>query len=155
MLWPHEKQDGWGDTWQLGSEGNSMKVFLVDDSVVIRERLKRMLVDVTGVHVIGEAGEVQEAITAIIEMKPDVVLLDIHLFNGSGITVLQRLKKEVPAPAVIILTNYPYPQYREKCLQAGADYFFNKSSEFDQVIPALKQIRKRTLTGETFDDAVY
>jgi len=45
------------------------------------------------------------------------------------------LKREKPAPAVIILTNYPYPQYRQKCLEAGADFFFVKSTEFDQIVP--------------------
>ena len=89
---------------------------------------------------VGESGEVKEATDAILVQKPDVVLLDIHLFNGNGIDVLQRLKKEKPAPAVIILTNYPYPQYRQKCLEAGADFFFVKSTEFDQVVPALKQL---------------
>ena len=120
-----------------------MKVFLVDDSLVIRQRLKRLLADVQEVQVVGESGTVQEATDAILEQKPDVVLLDIHLFNGSGIAVLQRLKKEKPAPAVIILTNYPYPQYRLKCLEAGADFFFVKSTEFDQIVPALKELGQR------------
>jgi DNA-binding NarL/FixJ family response regulator len=106
------------------------------------------------VDVIGEAGEVQEATDAILEQKPDVVLLDIHLFNGSGIAVLQRLKREKPAPAVIILTNYPYPQYRQKCLEAGADFFFIKSSEFDQVVPALKQLMQQTGNAPTPDHAL-
>jgi DNA-binding NarL/FixJ family response regulator len=118
-----------------------MKIFLVDDSVVIRQRLKRLLADMNGVTVIGESGNAQEATDAILGQKPDVVLLDIHLLNdGSGIDVLQTLKKTKPAPAVIVLTNYPYPQYRQKCLEAGADFFFIKSTEFDQVVPALKQL---------------
>ena len=120
-----------------------MKVFLVDDSVVIRQRLKRMLSDVHQVQVIGEAGGVQEATDAIFEQKPDVVLLDIHLFNGSGIDVLQSLKKAMPTLAVIILTDYPFPQYRQKCIEAGADFFFVKSTEFDRVVPALKQLMER------------
>ena len=128
-----------------------MKVFLVDDSVLMRQRLKRMLADVEDVHVIGEAGEVQEATDAILAQKPDVVLLDIQLFNGSGIDVLLNLKKVEPAPAVIILTNYPYPQYRQKCLEAGADFFFVKSSEFDEVVPALKQLMQRTRNARTSD----
>jgi DNA-binding NarL/FixJ family response regulator len=132
-----------------------MRVFLVDDSVVIRQRLKRLLTDVHDVQVIGEAGEVQEAISAILEQKPDVVLLDIHLLNGSGISVLQRLKKERPAPAVIILTNYPYPQYRQKCLEAGADFFFVKSSECDEVVPALQQLIEQTRNAGTSDLTQY
>lgn len=117
-----------------------MNVFLVDDSLVIRQRLRRLLADVEEVQVVGEAGQVQEATDAILEQKPDVVLLDIHLFNGSGIDVLQSLKTDKVSPAVIVLTDYPYPQYRQKCLEAGADFFFVKSTEFDQVVPALKQL---------------
>lgn len=117
-----------------------MKVLLVDDSVIIRQRLKRMLTDVQGVQVIGEAGNVQDATDAIRKQKPDVVLLDIHLLDGSGIDVLQNLKKDRPSPAVIILTDYPFPQYRQTCLEAGADFFFVKSTEFDQVVPALRQL---------------
>jgi len=60
--------------------------FLVDDSLVIRQRLKRMLADVQEVQVVGEAGEVQEATDAILKQKPDVVLLDIHLFTGTAST---------------------------------------------------------------------
>lgn len=117
-----------------------MKVFLVDDSAVIRQRLKRMIADVQEIEVTGEAGDANEATRAILQNKPDVVLLDIHLLGGSGIDVLQSVKKDQPAPAVIVLTNYPYPQYRQKCLEAGADYFFVKSTEFDKVVPTLKHL---------------
>ncbi len=126
-----------------GWKGKSLKVFLVDDSLVILQRLKRMLADVQEVQVIGEAGDAPEAMAAILKQKPDVVLLDIHLLNGNGIDVLQSLKKSMPTLAVIVLTNYPYPQYRQKCIAAGADFFFVKSTEFDQVVPALKQLIQR------------
>ena len=119
-----------------------MKVFVVDDSVVIRQRLKRMLADELDIEVIGEDGVAPAAMTAILEQKPDAFLLDIHLLNGSGIDVLQNLKKIKPGPAVIILTDYPYPEYRQLCLAAGADFFFVKSSEFEQVVPALKQLSR-------------
>jgi DNA-binding NarL/FixJ family response regulator len=128
-----------------------MKVFVVDDSVLMRQRLKRMLADMHDVVVIGEAGAVQEATDAILKQKPDVVLLDIELFNGNGMDVLHSLKKSEPAPAVIILTNYPYPQYRQKCLEAGADFFFIKSSEFDHVVPALEQLMRQTRTARASD----
>ena len=121
-----------------------MKVFLVDDSVVIRQRLKRMLAEVQEIQVIGEAEDGHAATAeAILEQKPDVVLLDIHLLDGSGIDVLERLKKTNPTLVVIILTDYPFPQYRQKCMEAGADYFFVKSTQFDQVIPTLKQLIQR------------
>lgn len=120
-----------------------MKVFVVDDSVIIRQRLKRVLTDELEIQVIGEAGEAHAATIAILEQKPDVVLLDLHLLDGSGIDVLQDLKKEKPGPAVIILTDYPYPEYRQLCLEAGADFFFIKSTEIDLVVPALKQLMQQ------------
>ncbi len=124
-----------------------MRVFLVDDSVLIRERMRRMLQDVDGVEIAGETGDAREAIGAIPRERPDVILLDIHLLGGSGIDVLHALKKDGDHPIVIVLTNYAYPQYREKCLAAGADYFFVKSVEFDQVIATLQQIRQRSTAG--------
>ncbi len=68
-------------------QDQAMKVFLVDDSAVIRQRLKRMLADVDNIEVTGEAGDAREATEAITDSKPDVVLLDIHLMGGSGIEV--------------------------------------------------------------------
>jgi DNA-binding NarL/FixJ family response regulator len=117
-----------------------MKVFVVDDSAIIRDRLKRLLADEADIQTVGESSGAHQAIAAIREHKPDVVLLDIQLVNGNGIEVLEQVKKMQPAPAVIILTDYPYPEYRDKCIRAGADYFFVKSIEFDQVIPALNKI---------------
>jgi len=68
------------------------------------------------------------------------VILDIRMPGGSGIDVLEDIKKINAAPIVIILTNYPYPQYRKKCMAAGADYFFDKSSEFEKVTEVLKKL---------------
>lgn len=124
----------------MGKKDKFMKIFLVDDSLVIRQRLKRLIADVPGVLVVGEAGSVREATDAILEQKPDVAILDIHLFNGSGIDVLKDAKKADPTLIVIILTDYPFPQYRIKCMEVGADFFFLKSSEFDQIVPTLKQL---------------
>ena len=122
-----------------------MKIFLVDDSVVIRERLKRLLTELPEIEVIGEAGDAPGAIAAILKTEPDVVLLDIHILNGSGIDVLERIKQERVAPTVIMLTDYPYPEYRQLCLAAGADYYFIKSTEFDQIIPTLQHSIRHSL----------
>lgn len=120
-----------------------MKVFVVEDSAVIRERLKRLLAEMPEVQVVGETGDAQLALAAILEQRPDVVLLDIHILNGNGIDVLQRLKQERVAPAVIILTDYPYPEYRQVCLDAGADFFLVKSTEFEQIVPALQKLNQQ------------
>ena len=120
-----------------------MNVFLVDDSPIIRERLKRMLAIMEQVKLIGEAGAVPEAVDASLEQKPDLVLLDSPSSNGTGLALLRRIKSANPAPAVIIMTDDPHPLYRLKCLEAGADFFFDKSSEFEQVVAVLEQLIQR------------
>jgi DNA-binding NarL/FixJ family response regulator len=117
-----------------------MKVFIIDDSAVVRERLRGMLSELTEVEIIGEAQDPLEATNSVQRVKPDAVILDIRMPGGSGIDVLQNIKKDKPAPIVIILTNYPYPQYRKKCMDAGADFFFDKSTEFDKITEVFKQL---------------
>ena len=112
---------------------HKVKVFIADDSRIVQEHLVTILDELAEVEIVGQAETVAEAISAIGELRPDVVILDIRMPDGSGIDVLQTIKQDDPAPAVIVLTNYPYPAYRQKCLQAGADFFLDKSTEFDQI----------------------
>jgi DNA-binding NarL/FixJ family response regulator len=120
-----------------------LTVFVVDDSAFIRERLPGMLAEITGVEVIGQAADGIVAVDSIGKLKPDVVVLDIRMPGKNGMEVLQELKKFEPAPCVIMLTNYPYPQYRKKCLDMGADYFLDKSADFDGLFTVIKQLRHK------------
>jgi len=117
-----------------------MKVFIADDSAIVRERLGSMLSDLKEVEIVGFAEDVTSAARSIRELKPDAVILDIRMPGGSGIEVLAEIKKGAPAPLVIILTNYPYPQYRERCMHLGADYFFDKSAEFEKVYQVFERL---------------
>ena len=117
-----------------------MKVFIVDDSALVRERIIAMISEHPGVEIIGQAKNAQEGISSILKLKPDVVILDIRMPGGNGIEVLKNIKKNKSAPTIIILTNYPYPQYRKKCMEAGADYFFDKSTEFNKIIEVIKKL---------------
>jgi len=119
-----------------------MKILIVDDSEVVRERLKAMLSEVTELKNINQAEDVPEAISSFQKLNPEVVILDIRLPGGSGIDVLREIKKSNQPPLVIVLTNYPYPQYRRKCIEAGADFFFDKSTEFHKVTELLKQLKQ-------------
>jgi len=108
-------------------------VFIADDSRIVREHLVTMLEELAGIEIVGQAENVAEAINAISKLQPDAVILDILMPGGSGIEVLENIKQDGAGPMVIILTNYPYPVYRQKCMQAGADFFLDKSTEFDQI----------------------
>ncbi len=85
-----------------------------------------------------QAQNASEAIAAFHQHKPEVAILDIQMPDGSGIDVLAHIKKESPRTTVIMLTNYPLPPLRKCCLKTGADYFFDKSTEFEKVIDVLK-----------------
>jgi len=118
-----------------------MRVFIVDDSDLLRQRLGALLSQMQGIEVVGEARDALEATKLILNLKPEVVILDIRMPAGSGIDVLQNIKRATPAPKVIMLTNYPYPQYRKKAADAGAEFFFDKATEFDKVAEAVEGMR--------------
>jgi DNA-binding NarL/FixJ family response regulator len=117
-----------------------MKVFIADDSVQIRERLMEMLSEFPEIEIMGEAEGVPEAIRDIWKLNPDVVILDIRMSGGNGMKVLKEVKQNRSHPVVIMLTNYPYPQYRKKCMDLGADHFFDKATEFEKVTEVLGQL---------------
>ena len=115
-------------------------VYIVDDSKVIRQRLNEMLAEVSGVHTVGQSGDPFEALKAIGHYRPDAVILDIRLPEMNGIELLKKIKAKQPDIVIIMLTDYPYRQYRQQSLQAGADYFFHKATEFKKVIDLLKRL---------------
>ena len=114
------------------------RVFLADDSLLIRERLAALLKDVPNVEIVGQSGAAREAIEGIQRLRPSAVVLDISMPGGGGISVLERVKQEEQAPMVIMLTNFALDAYRRRCAQLGADYFFDKSNEFEKVIEVLR-----------------
>ena len=128
-----------------------MKVLIVDDSKIVCDGLQQMLIHIADVEIVGQARNAPDAIRFISESKPDVVILDIRLPGLSGIDVLKNIRaKELPI-RVIMLTNYPYPQYRKKCEELGADYFFDKVAEIEmipKVIAELAKVRQKIAAPE-------
>jgi DNA-binding NarL/FixJ family response regulator len=97
-----------------------------------------MVSDLEGVEVVGETEDARAAIAEIQRLQPDVAILDIRLSNGNGIEILEIVKMFRAAPLVIMLTAFPTQQYRRKCLSVGADYFFDKTNEFERVVAVLE-----------------
>ena len=118
------------------------RIFIADDSEVLRIRLVEVLSEIEGIEIIGEADTANDAIKAIKNLKPDVVILDIRMPGGNGIEALEAVKMVENPPLVIMFTSYPYLQFRKKCLDAGADYFFFKSTEFEKLTKLLKKIAR-------------
>ena len=110
-----------------------MKIFVADDSAMLREQIIALLSGLDGVVISGQAHDARVAYQSICALKPDVVILDIQMIGGSGIDVLKQIKQELRAPVVMMLTNRTSPPYRKRCQQAGADYFLDKSTELGKV----------------------
>lgn len=110
-----------------------MKVLVIDDSKIIRDRLVNLLSVIEGVETVAEAENAKIAIWTYRDIEPDVLILDIRMRGMNGIELLKQIKNERHVSKVIMLTNFPYPQYKKKCLEHGADYFLDKFSEFDEV----------------------
>ena len=119
-----------------------MKVLIADDSILMRERLREMIAEVDGVDAVYEAEDGIEATDFIQRLKPDVVILDIRMPKRNGIKVLESIEKGGWYPVVIVLTSYP--EYRKKCIEAGAHFFFDKSTEFHKVVEVLNRLARKT-----------
>ena len=121
-----------------------MKVLIVDDSKIVCNGLQQMLTNIADVEIVGQAHNAQDAIQSISEAKPDVVILDIRMPGKSGIEVLKEIRDKKLPIRVIMLTNYPYPQYRKKCEELGADYFFDKVTEIEEIPKVIEELAKNT-----------
>ncbi|HTS52906.1 MAG TPA: response regulator transcription factor [Burkholderiales bacterium] len=137
-----------GNVAASASKVRTIRVFVVEDSALIRERLVRLLEGLSGVKVVGHAESATDAIANIVSTQPDAVVLDIKLKAGSGIEVLRAIKHRMPEVAVIMLTNYATEEYRQKCRQEGAEYFLDKTNEFENLRPIFDWLNRNHLQGD-------
>lgn len=124
------------------SKGKNMRLLIADDSEILRSRLIEMLNHIPGIEIVGEVENGVDAVVFADRLKPDVIILDIRMPNADGILALESIRRSNSISKIIILTNYPYPQYKQKCLEAGADYFFSKSEEIEKMIGTLHDIKQ-------------
>ena len=119
-----------------------MRVLIVDDSKIVCDGLQQMLINIADVEIVGQVINGKDAIATISESKPDVVILDIRLPGLSGIDVLKDIRAKKLPIRVIMMTNYPYPPYRKKCKELGADYFFDKVMEIEMIPKVIAELAK-------------
>ena len=122
--------------------GLPVRVFLVEDSSIIRERLSESIIQEGRIEIAGYADTEADALRALRENVFDAVVLDLQLKHGSGLAVLKAMRAgDAAHPSVfIVFTNYDFPHYRAKSAQLGADYFFDKAREYDRVREVLEDI---------------
>jgi DNA-binding NarL/FixJ family response regulator len=108
-----------------------MNILLVEDSRVLREHIRRTVEEISNAVIVGEVESEVDALRLLGQLAIDVLVLDLKLTTGSGLSVLEHTKAMYPSIIVVILTNYGQSEYREKCLKLGADHFFDKSKDFE------------------------
>lgn len=117
-----------------------MKIMIADDSDLMRERIRYILENFCEINNILETRNAVETLKKLKDFEPDVLLLDIRMPGGNGIELLKKVKYEKSKLHIIVLTNYPYPQYKSCCLELGADYFLYKADEFHKLKFIIKDI---------------
>jgi DNA-binding NarL/FixJ family response regulator len=122
--------------------GAPVRVFVVEDSSLIRRRIIDNVTSLGNFNVVGFAEGEHEAIDAIARTNPDVVITDIRLKEGNGIEVVRNVRAQAhkKKPKIYVLTNYAYPEYRRQCSLVGADGFFDKSAEYENFLSTLQNV---------------
>lgn len=108
-------------------------ILIVDDNINYVERIIAILSKDFVEAGFYTAGSYEEAIKLIDELNPQIAMLDINLPDKSGIDVLNYIKKGKKDCRVIMITNHAFDSYRRKCIELGAEYFLDKSADFEQI----------------------
>ena len=119
-----------------------MKILIADDSTIIRERIKTLLSEIPRAVVVGEANTTQEVLEKSSELEPEIIILSFPISDDMGLETLKKLKSLVPTMSVFVLMNFPSPEYRAQCLEAGADFCFDKALEIDQIQETINHLIK-------------
>ena len=119
-----------------------MKIVIVDTSPEVRSKLKCFLEEVPGIGIVGEASQLEESLTLISDLNPEVVILNFPMPGESGLSNIQEMKSMPQPPIVMIVSNSSSLEYRSACSQAGADYFFDKSFEFEKIQDTIKNLEQ-------------
>lgn len=126
---------------------SDLRVLLVEDSKILAERLLELIGQIAGVSVIGIVDTESAAIETARQQRPDVLLLDLQLKEGTGFRVIRQLIDSVDVrPAFVVITNYALPSYRDQAYNLGACHFIDKTANFDLIPNVLSLLRDERVT---------
>ncbi|MFT3868206.1 MAG: response regulator transcription factor [Nibricoccus sp.] len=120
-----------------------IQLLIVDDSPFVRQGVKAIIETIgrgSGINVVGEAASVDEAIRKSVQLKPDVVLLDIRLPDGSGIAACEKIARQDPAPKVLIFTSHISDPLIYEAITAGAEGYLMKEIDPGHLIDSIQRV---------------
>ena len=118
------------------------KVFIVDDHSILREGLSELINREKDFTVCGEAGNISDALRAIADCEPDIVIVDLALEDGSGIRLIENLVYSHTDLSILVLSMHDESIYAERCFKAGAKGYIMKHEPSGKLISALRKVLK-------------
>jgi DNA-binding NarL/FixJ family response regulator len=118
----------------------SLRVLLVEDSKVLTERLTEAIGQISDVELVGTADSEAGALAAFKREPVDVIILDLHLKQGTGFGVMRALATSQQKPRIIVLTNYDLPEYKNAAIALGATHFLDKARDYGRLPELLHEI---------------
>jgi DNA-binding NarL/FixJ family response regulator len=123
-----------------GTTTPSLRVLLVEDSQVLIERLTEAIHDMTDLKLICTVDTEAAAVAVVMREPVDVIILDLHLRQGTGFGVMRALTATPLKPRIVVLTNYDLPEYKSAAFTLGATHFLDKARDYGRLPEVLQEI---------------
>lgn len=117
-----------------------IKTLIVDDNPGFLKRVRDFLATCERIEVVGEAKDGEESISKALDLKPDLVLMDVRMGGMNGLNATQRMKDELPQVAIIILSKYDLHEYREAAKLRGANGYVVKMNMVEELLPTIRRV---------------
>lgn len=115
-----------------------MKLFIVEDSELVRERLIRLINRNDNVKIVGYSDNIVESIEMMKKLKPDFIILDIILDGKNSLDFLDKIYEALPQAEIVVYTNYPYSLIKKYSSNKGIKHFFDKSKDLESLLELIK-----------------
>jgi len=126
----------------MQADSARVRLLMVDDHKVVRLGLLTLLAHYPDIEVTGEAGTVAEAVARAMELKPDLVLMDVRLPDGNGFEACRQIRKLLPDVRVLFLTSFADEQIVLESIDAGADGYLLKEIDEDSLVRAIRDVAR-------------
>lgn len=117
-----------------------IRTLVVDDDARFRQRVAALLAPEPDMEIIGEAATGEEAVRKAIELRPDVILMDVRMPEKNGLDATAQLKKASPRFRIIVLTIFDLDEYRAAAAAKGADAYIVKKDMIEELVPAIRNV---------------
>lgn len=126
----------------MNSDGEKVKLFLVDDHKVVRSGIKALVETEPSLEVIGEASDGREAVAKVSQKSPDVILMDLVMPEMDGVEATKRIIEDKPEGKILILTSFSEEERIIQAIKAGATGYLIKDASPDELVGAIRDVHR-------------